>query len=142
ENRFNAYGVFASARVLENGAAEADFQRPAMTRVLQPVAGRERFRLVSTLPPQEIANLRDLQNHGYQSAVRRTDVIKGLVRTITFDNAHFGRKASEFFLDGFDGTRSFAVTVAPEYRDDFFFGLVPVKTSTRSAAGALHSEIT
>jgi hypothetical protein len=64
--------------------------------------------------------------------LERRDLIKGLVTTETFDNAHYGRKVQEDYLDPFDGTQSFSSVVNWEYADDFHFGLVPRRAVTWS----------
>jgi hypothetical protein len=141
ETKFNALGIFASARVVENGATDADFQRPLFEKLTQPISGSERFVLVSTIPQAELTALRDLKAQGYRTSIERKDVVKGLTRTTIFDNARGGRKASESYVDAFDGTTPFALNSAIEYRDDFFFGLVPARTQLRSGSGALLSEV-
>ena len=141
ETKFNTFGIFASARVVDNGSSDADFQRPLLAKLTQPVFGSERFVLRSTIPQAELIGLRDLRAQNYRNGIERKDVIKGLARTIVFDATRAGRKASESYVDTFDGTASFAVTVTMDYRDDFSFGLIPTRTQARSSSGALLSEV-
>ncbi len=140
ENEFNAHGIFQSARVIDNGVTESDLQRPLLAKLTQPIPGRERFVLTSRIPSAELVALRDLRAQGYQTSVERKDVVKGLSRTIVFDNARAGRKASEAYVDTFDGT-SFVLTSSIDYREDFLFGLIPARTQIRSSSGALLSEV-
>jgi hypothetical protein len=125
-NRYNPHGIFASAQVFDNGASEADFARPLMQRLLRPVVGRARFELTSTS-----GNLQDLWNlsaQDFKTTVVRRDLVKGLSKTQVFDNARFGRKVSENYLDVVDATQSFPVVAALHYHDDFHFGLIPTNT--------------
>jgi len=131
-NRFNAFGIFDSTSVFDNGAADADFARPLSRKVLEPIVGRERFRLTTTLPPAELANRRDLRAQGYTLLIDRRDMVKGLSRTITLDNAHFGRKSQETWADQWEGSPAFTTTSSLDYRDDFYFGLIPAKTSIKA----------
>lgn len=132
ENRFNAYGVFQSAKVTENLNADTPVRA-----LLAPTPGAERIVLSSTLPPEEMRTLRDLKDHGYKSSVQTRDVIRGLSRLIVVDHGNFGRKVSESWLDLFDGGMPFTVSSLLEYRDDFFFGLIPFKTSLQSGSNAV-----
>jgi hypothetical protein len=129
-SRYTSHGLFESARVFDNGRSEADFARPTLERVLDPIPGRERFRLRSTGP--QLAGRRDATAGGHQTPIERTDLIKGTVRIDTVENARSGRKVSEQYVEPFDGTRSFATTVRFEYDDDFQHGLIPVRTATWS----------
>jgi hypothetical protein len=131
-NHYNSFGLFDWAGVHENGQSEADFQRPAVERVLKPIVGRERFHLTYQLP--DLAGLRDLSASGYQTVVERADLIKGVVKIETIDGAHSGRKTSETFVDPFDGARSFTNTLTLEYEEDFHYGLIPIRTRTTSGA--------
>ena len=131
----HAYGILASSSVFENGREEADFSRPAPERVLKPVAGRQRFELTSRLAGNE--ELRDLSSVGYRMVLERKDLVKGLVTTQTFDQAHWGRKVVEDCRDPFDGTRTFSWQVTWEYEDNFQLGLVPVRTATHSSPSGI-----
>src|SRR5205814_434313 len=51
QNKFNSYGIFASAKVFDHGNNDADFDRPLRAKLLQPLEGRARFVLSSTIPP-------------------------------------------------------------------------------------------
>src|SRR3989442_11352577 len=96
-NRFDSYGIFESANVFENGREESDFLRPPVRKVLEPIAGRSRFHLASY--PADNAVLADLSSSGYVTVVDKTDLVKGLTKKETFDNAQFGRKTGETYLD-------------------------------------------
>ncbi|HEY2952658.1 MAG TPA: hypothetical protein VGK40_08750, partial [Verrucomicrobiae bacterium] len=139
QSKFNPHGVFVSAQVFENGVSEQDFQRPALEKLLRPAKGRERFQLAALAPNLDAAV--DGKAQSYKTTVQRHDLLKGLTNTMTFDNARTGRQIAGSFTDPFDGTRSFTVNSTPEYRDDFFFGLIPARTTIRSANGAQLSEI-
>jgi hypothetical protein len=140
-NHYTSFGLFESARVFENGSSDADFQRPAVDRVLTPIAGRERFHLMCRLP--NLPELRDLSASNFQTPVERTDLIKGVVRIETVDGANFGRKTGEIFVDTFDGTRSFTNALTLEYDQDFHYGLIPIHTRTTSGlAGVQVAEAT
>jgi hypothetical protein len=135
--RYNPYGLFVSASVLDNGTTESDFQRDLVTKLRQPIVGRERFQesrealnqpvgeVQLTNSPAQTALISSGRAPGYTTAVEQKDLLRGLVKTIVFDDARLGRKVSERWVDRFDGTRSFAEEVSIEYRDDFCFGLVP-----------------
>jgi hypothetical protein len=127
-NRYDHYGVFESATVFENGRDETDFSRSFAAQVLEPIQGRPRFRLNARSNSDSIAGALSPSSH--LSAVERLDLIKGLVRTETFDNSHFGRKVREDHQDSFDGMQSFSRVVNWEYQDDFHFGLLPVRAVT------------
>ncbi len=141
QNQFNAYGIFISASVVDNGKSEADFGRPLLTKLLNPMSGQERFLLSSIIPQDQLAVLKDLKAQGYQTAIEKKDMVKGLTKRIVLDNSHWGRRAGESWLDGFDGAATFARDAASDYRDEFFFGLVPFKTQVKSVGGALLSEV-
>ena len=139
-NRFNPQGMLESATVFENGVTEADFQRPPLTRVIVPIAGRARFELraaaLNAIDPG------DASVRSSTTLVERNDLIQGLTRMERFENARLGRKIRESYTDPFDGTRSFPVNVTLEYRDDFHSGLVPYRTATTSpASGKLLAEV-
>jgi hypothetical protein len=133
-NRYTPYGLFESATVLENGRAEADFSRLITTKVREPVSGRERYQLKARFAGD--ATSKTASYPGHLVVVERTNLIKGIVKTETLDVAHFGRKVREDHLDPFDGTRSFSSALTWDYKDDFYFGLVPVRTVTSSASSA------
>ena len=140
-NHYTAFGLFDWASVHENGQGDADFQRPAVDRVLKPIVGRERFHLTCRLPG--LAGLRDLAASNYQTTVERADLIKGVSKLETVDGAHFGRKTAETFADGFDGTRSFTNTLRVEYEEGFHYGLIPILTRTLGGStSALVAETT
>jgi len=134
-NRFNAYGMFHSATAWENGRTEADFERSNLAKVLDPIPGRERFALAAQMP--QLDGLRDLAGQGYKTTVERRDVVKGLTRTELLDNGSFGRKVGERWLDSFDAAKSFSAEATLEYRDDFHWGLVPLRTALRSLPGGV-----
>ena len=139
-HRYNPQGLFASAKVLDNGASEPDFQRALLEKLLHPIDGRERFELTSTIP--NLAELWNLKPQDYKTTVIRKDLVKGLTKTVVFDNARDGRKLSENYLDLFDGAQTFAAIATNEYRDEFLFGLIPTRTTVRSgAAGVLLTEV-
>ena len=130
-NRYTPYGLFESASVLENGKEEADFQRPAADRLLQPVPGRERFHLTCPLPG--LSGLQDLSVSGYQTPIERTDLVKGTRKSETIDSGHFGRKTRESTVDTMDtvdGPVSITNQVTFDFRDDFLFGLIPSRATT------------
>jgi hypothetical protein len=129
-SRFTPHGRFKSARVFENDRSPADDARPTLECVLDPILGRERFRLRSTGPQR--GGRCDALVGGCQTRIERTDLIKGTVQIDTVEDARSGRKISEQHVDPFDGTRSFATTVWFEYDDDFQHGLIPVRTVTFS----------
>ena len=134
-NHYTPYGILTSASAFENGREETDFSRPPAERALNPVAGRQRFELTSRLAGNE--ELRDLSSADYRMVLERKDLIKGLVTTQTFDQAHGGRKIAEDCSDPFDGTRAFSWQTKWEYDDDFQFGLVPVRATTRSSPSGI-----
>jgi hypothetical protein len=140
-NQFTAYGLLESAVVFENGREAADFLRPSSTRVLSPIVGEERFQLKSRLG--NIVGQTDLSAAGYLTVLERRDLIKGVAKTETIDNASFGRKIQEEHTDSFDGTQSFSSTVTWQYGDDFYFGMVPRRAVTSaSRSGTRLAELT
>lgn len=128
-HRYNPHGVFASAQLFDNGATDADFARPLLEKLLRPIAGRARYELSSTL-----ATLDDLWNlsaQDYKTTVIRRDLVKGLARTQVFDNARFGRRLSESYVDAPEAAQAFPVLATLDYDDAFHFGLIPAKTVVR-----------
>jgi len=141
QNRYTPYGIFDSAEVFDTCRDEGDFLRPAETKVLAPITGGPRFHLASQLANHAV--LRDLSTAEYRTVVERRDLVKALTRTETFDNARFGRKVAERYVDPFDGQGSFSTTVTWDYQDDFQAGLIPVRALTLGLpAGARLSEVT
>ena len=142
QNKFNAFGIFESGKVLDNGNTQEDFERPMLRRLLEPIAGQERFVLSSTFSQTELATLKDLKALDYKTAVERKDLLRGLTKTLLYDNAHWGRRMGESYVDSFDGTASFSLNASADYRDDFFFGLIPTRTQLKSGPnGTLMSEV-
>ncbi len=129
-NRYTRYGLLESATTFDNGRHEADVLRASPTKVLEPIIGTPRFQYSSRLADN--AERRDLSAAGYRMVVDQRDLIKGLVKTQTFDNAHYGRKVQEEHVDPFDGTQSFSSAVTWEYSEDYHFGLVPRRALTSS----------
>jgi hypothetical protein len=127
-NLFNDYGVSLSAKVFENGRTDRDFDRPLLTKITEPVMGREHFQLVSVGPPPQLRELRSLKSENYVTTVRRRDLVMNSTRTERFDNAHFGRRIGQEYTDPLDGTNAISIRVSLEYRDDFFHGEIPVRT--------------
>src|SRR5262249_18801175 len=130
-NQFTAYGLLESAMIFENGREAGDFLRPSSTRVLSPIVGEARFQLKSLFGNS--VGPTDLSAAGYLTLLERRDLVKGVAKTETIDNASFGRKIQEEYTDPFDGTQSFSSTVTWEYGDDFYFGLVPRRAVTSAS---------
>ncbi len=140
-NRYTPYGILASATVFENGREENDAARSGPDRLLRAEAGRPRAELVCKLPANSEPT--GLAAAGHYIILERKDLVKGLVSTQTWDNAHFGRKMTEDIEDRVDGTQSFVSRVTWEYDADYYFGLVPARATTHSlASGALLAEVT
>ncbi|MBM3836676.1 MAG: hypothetical protein FJ398_01730 [Verrucomicrobia bacterium] len=131
-NRFNSYGIFQSGSVVENGAAEPDFARALSEKLLNPVAGRERFRLNGTAG--ELADSSFLATENFRTTIERVDLTRQRTNVVAFDNACFGRKTRESYADRYDRTNSVEVSTIYEYADDFFYGLIPRRAVTQSAA--------
>ncbi|MGO9203690.1 MAG: hypothetical protein ACLQM8_24485 [Limisphaerales bacterium] len=140
-NRYTPYGILASATVFDNGSQDNDAARPGPDRLLQAVPGRSRAELVSKVPGN--SETAGFSAAGYCTILERRDLVKGLVATQTWDNAHFGRRVAEDIEDRFDGTQSFPSRTTWEYDANYYFGLVPVRARTHSlASGALLAEVT
>jgi hypothetical protein len=140
-NKFNSYGLMESAMVFENGRDAGDFTRPVSTRVLAPIVGEARFQLAARFTNS--VEQTDFSAAGYRTVLERSDLIKGVTKTETMDNANFGRKVQEEYVDRFDGTQLFSSTVIWEYADDFHFGLVPRRAVTSaSPSGTRLTELT
>jgi hypothetical protein len=92
ETRFNSFGIFASATVSDNGRTEADFQRAALDKLLNPIPGVPRYSLLSQTSPEALSQMADLRSVNFQTAVERRDLIKG-TQNLVFDNTNFGRLA-------------------------------------------------
>ncbi|MBI2947568.1 MAG: hypothetical protein HYY23_07970 [Verrucomicrobia bacterium] len=131
-NRFNGHGVFQAASVTENGVTDQDFARPLSEKLLNPSAGRERIRLNGTAG--ELADSSFLARENFLATIESVDLIKQRTNLVTFDNARFGRKTRESYTDRYDRTNSVEITTLHEYRDDFFFGLIPRRSVTQSAS--------
>jgi hypothetical protein len=132
--QFNRYGLFVSGLVFDNGRVEQDFQRPLAEKLRDPVVGRERFQLTSTIPSDQLDTLRTLKGQGYVTRIERRNLAKRSSATQVFDNAHAGRKVSESYADRLEGASQVSINIAFEYRDDFFSGEIPVLITERSAA--------
>ena len=135
ETRFSPFGVLASATTSDNGRNAAEWQRPLLEKLVDPITGNSRFTLTNQIPDATLTTLSDLRSNRFTLPVARRDLLKQTTKSLLLDNAYDGRIIREEFVDAFDGTRSFAVATVPEYRDDFFFGLVPVGSRTESVPG-------
>ncbi|MBI3416899.1 MAG: hypothetical protein HY043_16535, partial [Verrucomicrobia bacterium] len=141
-NQFDAYGLFDSATVVENGKTDSDFQRAELERVLRPISGRERFRLAGKNGGGSSSSLNDLKGRGFLMEVEQTDVIKNLATTLVFDLSRFGRRTEARWVDAWAATNNFRSATRFEYRDDFEFGMIPQRAITRGeATGAVLAQV-
>jgi hypothetical protein len=130
---FNPYGILISATVFENGRTEADFGRPLLLKLNDPIVGRQRFQLSSALDPKELAQLHSLAAHSYVTTFQLRDTVKESASTLILDMGHQGRKLSEVYADRLSMTNILPVTVSYDYRNDFFFGQIPTSWTRRTA---------
>src|SRR5207249_4654878 len=67
----------------------------------------------------------------------QTDLLKSATKTLTFDQANWGRKVSERFTDAIPGGPAIESETSFQYRDDFSHGLIPVATTTRNPVAGI-----
>ena len=123
-NRYDPQGRFLGSSSWENTNASAAI----IPKLLQAKAGRECFLVNRAEDPTPPGRLR----------VNRTDLIKGLNKTMVLDLAQNGRILEESWQDVPEASGFSRSTF--EYRDDFLAGELPVRTVVRgAAAGAVLS---